>query len=105
MKDGVVTKTLPYKQRYEQYSATTTISQRNSVVRTSAVTRDGVTETASTVVSPEMRSHTVDVTNGDVTHFSDHSYVEGVGGLSIHGTKKVMKLLVQSLHTTMYPTQ
>lgn len=58
------------------------------MVRTSTVTRDGVTKTASTVVSPEMRSHTVDVTNGDVTHFSDHSYVEGVGGLSIHGTKE-----------------
>ncbi|MBJ8832541.1 hypothetical protein [Citrobacter sp. Cpo126] len=88
VKDGVVTKNIAYNGVNEQYSATTTISQETGVVRTSTVTRDGVTKTASTVVSPEMRSHTVDVTNGDVTHFSDHSYVEGVGGLSIHGTKE-----------------
>ncbi|QPO97436.1 hypothetical protein GVI61_13205 [Citrobacter freundii] len=58
VKDGVVTKNIAYNGVNEQYSATTTIS-KDGAMRTSTVNRDGVTKEASTVVSADMRSHSV----------------------------------------------
>ena len=83
VKDGVVTKNIAYNGVNEQYSATTTIS-KDGAMRTSTVNRDGVTKEASTVVSADMRSHSVAVTNGTETAMSIHSYDEGVGGLNVH---------------------